>query len=82
MMLLNCTLYSLKNVYHSAQGCYFLDQKLNKVVEQEAIDWSGIQFGIVCCNEATVTAVRLLSPASVLKSPPSEGVLFVLNEYA
>ena len=59
-----------------------MDQKLNKVVKQEAIDWSGIHFGIICCNEATVNTVRLVSPPSVLKSPPSEGVLFVLNEYA
>jgi len=60
----------------------FWTKELNKVVKQEAIDMSGIHFGIVCCKEATVNPVRLMSPLSVLKSPPSEGVLFVLNEYA
>ena len=44
-------------VYHSAQDCYFWSKYLNKVVKQEAIDLSGIPFGIVCCNEATVTTV-------------------------
>jgi len=59
----------------------FWTKELNEVVKQELIDLSGIHCGIVCCKEATVTTVRLMSPPSVLKSPPSEGVLLVLNEY-
>ena len=37
MILLNCTLYSLKNVYHSAHDCHFLDISELHVVTRTCI---------------------------------------------